>query len=79
MDTIWPLGFVLIAVVSFDLSAGSGDAGRRVLVLALTAVWGLRLGALLEKHMTRSHGPRGLFPAGRGSRLRGGGTVGRSG
>jgi steroid 5-alpha reductase family enzyme len=45
MDTIWPLGFVLITVVSFLLSAGSGVAGRRVLVLALTAVWGLRLGA----------------------------------
>ena len=45
MDTIWPLGFVLIAGVSFVLSAGSGVAGRRVLVLVLTAVWGLRLGA----------------------------------
>ena len=45
MDTIWPLGFVLIALVSFGLSAGSGVAGRRVLVLVLTAVWGLRLGA----------------------------------
>ena len=45
MDTIWPLGFVLIAGVSFLLSAGSGTAGRRVLVLVLTAVWGLRLGA----------------------------------
>jgi steroid 5-alpha reductase family enzyme len=43
MDTIWPLGFVLIAVVSFVLSAGSGVTGRRVLVLVLTAVWGLRL------------------------------------
>jgi len=45
MDTVWPLGFVLIAAVSFLLSAGSGVAGRRVLVLVLTAVWGLRLGA----------------------------------
>ena len=45
MDTVWPLGFVLIAVVSFFLSAGSGDGGRRVLVLLLVAVWGLRLGA----------------------------------
>ncbi len=45
MDTIWPLGFVLIAVVSFGLSAGSGHPGRRVLVLVLTAAWGLRLGA----------------------------------
>ena len=45
MDTVWPLGFVIIALVSFGLSAGSGDGGRRVLVLLLTAVWGLRLGA----------------------------------
>src|SRR5947207_5668673 len=45
MDTIWPLGFVLIATVSFFLSAGHGSAGRRLLVLVLTAVWGLRLGA----------------------------------
>jgi steroid 5-alpha reductase family enzyme len=45
MDTIWPLGFVLIAAVSFGLSAGHGDTGRRILVLALTAIWGLRLGA----------------------------------
>ena len=26
MDTIWPLGFVLIALVSFFLSAGSGSS-----------------------------------------------------
>ena len=45
MDTVWPLGFVVIALVSFGLSAGSGDTGRRLLVLALTAAWGLRLGA----------------------------------
>ena len=45
MDTVWPLGFVIIALVSFGLSAGDGDTGRRVLVLLLTAVWGLRLGA----------------------------------
>jgi steroid 5-alpha reductase family enzyme len=44
MDTVWPLGFVLIALVSFLLSAGSGDGGRRVLMLALVAAWGLRLG-----------------------------------
>ena len=45
MDTIWPLGFVLIAVVSFLLSAGDGVTGRRLLVLVLTSIWGLRLGA----------------------------------
>jgi steroid 5-alpha reductase family enzyme len=41
MDTIWPLGFVLIALVSFFLSAGSGDGGRRVLMLVLVAVWAI--------------------------------------
>ena len=44
MDTVWPLGFVLITLVSFGLSARDGDTGRRVLVLLLVAVWGLRLG-----------------------------------
>ena len=55
MDTVWPLGFVLIALMSFGLSAGHGAAGRRVLVLALTAVWGFRLGA----HLYLRH--RGLW------------------
>lgn len=45
IDTIWALGFVIIALVSFGLSSGVGVTGRRVLVLVLTAVWGLRLGA----------------------------------
>jgi hypothetical protein len=27
MDTVWPLGFVVIALVSFGLSAGNGDTG----------------------------------------------------
>jgi steroid 5-alpha reductase family enzyme len=45
VDTVWGLGFVVIALVSFLLSSGSGVTGRRVLVLLLTAVWGLRLSA----------------------------------
>jgi steroid 5-alpha reductase family enzyme len=45
MDTVWGLGFGLIALVSFLLSSGSGVTGRRVLVLVLTAVWGVRLSA----------------------------------
>jgi len=55
VDTIWPLGFVLIAAVSFGLSwaFGDGDPGRRVLVLLLTAVWGLRLGGHI---FARNHG-----------------------
>ena len=44
-DTVWGLGFVIIAVVSFALSAGYGVSGRRALVLVLTAVWGVRLSA----------------------------------
>ena len=45
MDTVWGLGFVIIALVSFLLSTGHGLAGRRVLVLVLVAVWGVRLSA----------------------------------
>ena len=55
MDTVWALGFVIIAVVSFLLSAGSGVPGRRVLVLVLTAVWGLRLSAHIYLR-NRGHG-----------------------
>jgi steroid 5-alpha reductase family enzyme len=47
MDSVWPLGFVVIAVLSFGLSAGHGDGARRGLVLALTVIWGLRLGGYL--------------------------------
>ena len=45
MDTVWSLGFVIIAALSFLLSAGHGDNGRRLLVLILTGIWGLRLSA----------------------------------
>jgi steroid 5-alpha reductase family enzyme len=45
MDTVWALGFVIIALVSFWLSADSGVPGRRVLVLVLVTVWGVRLSA----------------------------------
>ncbi len=43
MDAAWGLGFVVVAVVSYLLSAGHGDDGRRLLLLALVAVWGIRL------------------------------------
>jgi steroid 5-alpha reductase family enzyme len=45
MDSVWGLGFVLIAAASYVASAGHGNDARRLLVLALTAVWGLRLSA----------------------------------
>jgi steroid 5-alpha reductase family enzyme len=38
--------------VSFGLSAGDGNTGRRVLVLLLVAVWGLRLGAHIYSRNT---------------------------
>jgi steroid 5-alpha reductase family enzyme len=41
VDTFWGLGFVLIAVVGGAI--GEGYETRRVLITALTAVWGLRL------------------------------------
>ena len=45
MDVAWGPGFVAVAAVSWFLSAGSGDDLRRLLLLVLTALWGLRLGA----------------------------------
>jgi steroid 5-alpha reductase family enzyme len=45
VDVAWGLGFVVVAGTSYVVSAGHGDDGRRLLVLVLTAVWGLRLAA----------------------------------
>jgi len=41
VDVFWGLGFVLLAAVYFV--AADGFTGRKLLVLALVAVWGLRL------------------------------------
>jgi steroid 5-alpha reductase family enzyme len=41
VDTFWGLGFVLIATVSYVIT--EGYSGRKVLIEALTAVWGIRL------------------------------------
>ena len=43
IDTVWGLGFIVIAAVSFWHSSGHGCLARRILILALVAVWGLRL------------------------------------
>lgn len=53
VDITWGLGFVAVAAVAAIL--GDGDLLRRLLLLALTAVWGLRL----AWHMyvkTKGHG-----------------------
>lgn len=43
VDTSWGLGFVLIATVCCAI--GEGFEMRRILITALTAIWGLRLAA----------------------------------
>ncbi|MFZ0042591.1 MAG: DUF1295 domain-containing protein, partial [Solirubrobacteraceae bacterium] len=45
VDPAWGLLFVVVALIA--AIAGSGDAGRRWLLFALTAAWGLRLGGYL--------------------------------
>jgi steroid 5-alpha reductase family enzyme len=45
IDPVWPLGFVAVAITAFV--AGDGDEGRRLLLLVLVAVWGLRLSGYL--------------------------------
>ncbi|WP_035853750.1 DUF1295 domain-containing protein [Cryptosporangium arvum] len=55
IDIFWGPGFVLMAVVSYLASTGSGDDLRRGVVLALTAIWGLRLGVYIGNR-NRGHG-----------------------
>lgn len=44
VDVCWGLGFAGIALISFVASSHSGgDTARRVTVLVLTAIWGVRL------------------------------------
>ena len=45
VDSLWGLGFVLVASNTFWM--GNGFGGRSMLVLILTAAWGLRLCAYL--------------------------------
>ena len=45
VDPVWGPAFVLVALIA--AVSGGGDSGRRWLLFALTAVWGLRLGAHL--------------------------------
>ncbi|MFI6144704.1 DUF1295 domain-containing protein [Streptomyces sp. NPDC051109] len=69
-DIAWGLAFAAIAVVSYVLSAGYGDGGRRLLVATGTVVWGVRLAGHLAWR-GRGHGedPRytELLARGRGN------------
>lgn len=42
IDSFWPLGMVMLAGSTF-LQASDGAPARKTLILALTAIWGLRL------------------------------------
>jgi steroid 5-alpha reductase family enzyme len=55
MDVAWGPGFVVIAVICFILSAGEGDGGRRVLLLVLTGIWGIRLGTHIGRRARGGH------------------------
>jgi steroid 5-alpha reductase family enzyme len=72
VDVFWGLGFTAVAVAGFALSAGHGDAARRGLALALTAVWGLRLAAhIWARSRGKPEDPRyaALLASARGSGL----------
>jgi steroid 5-alpha reductase family enzyme len=58
VDVAWGLGFVAIALTSFVAAADVGDGSRRVLVLVLTSVWGVRLAA----HIARRSRGKGEDP-----------------
>jgi steroid 5-alpha reductase family enzyme len=53
VDTAWGLGIALAALTAFLVSAGHGDPARRALLLAASALWGLRLAAYVG---WRNHG-----------------------
>ena len=51
IDPVWGPAFVVVAVIA--ALDGDGDASRRWLLLALTLVWGLRLGVHLSRRKLR--------------------------
>ncbi|MFD6417715.1 DUF1295 domain-containing protein [Streptomyces sp. NPDC060194] len=55
VDVAWGVAFATVAVVTWLLSDGHGDDGRRLLVTAATVVWGLRL-SLHIAWRSRGHG-----------------------
>jgi steroid 5-alpha reductase family enzyme len=53
VDTAWGIGIALAALAAFGVSLGHGDTTRRALLLAASALWGLRLAAYVG---WRNHG-----------------------
>ncbi|MFB7591068.1 DUF1295 domain-containing protein [Streptomyces sp. NPDC056169] len=55
VDVAWGLAFAAVAVVTWVLSAGYGDDGRRLVVALATCLWGLRLAFHIARR-GRGHG-----------------------
>ncbi|MEU3294765.1 DUF1295 domain-containing protein [Streptomyces longwoodensis] len=55
VDVAGGAAFAAVAVVTFGLSQGHGDPGRRWLVTGLTVIWGLRLAAHIARRSS-GHG-----------------------
>lgn len=50
VDIFWGPGFVMVAAISYLASVhAGGDPARRITVLVLTAIWGLRLGGYIAR------------------------------
>ena len=60
VDVVWGAGFAVVAVAAALLARahGVGDGGRALLVVVLTAVWGLRLAV----HIARRNHEKGEDP-----------------
>lgn len=59
VDVAWGTGFAVVALTALVTSAGEGDPGRRLLVVALTVVWGIRLAAhIAARSRGRGEDPR---------------------
>lgn len=54
VDPVWGFAFVVVAAAA--LVTGDGDEDRRILLLALVGLWGLRLGGYLTLRKLREHG-----------------------
>ena len=70
VDSLWGLGFVLIAWLTFGLA--EGFAGRKILIVLLITAWGLRLSAHLSwRNWGKGEDPRyGSWRKASGERLK---------
>ncbi len=60
IDSFWAAGFVIVAGATYAMTGGDSD--RRLLLLVLTAVWGIRLATYLFLRWRRE-GPDGRYVA----------------